>query len=278
MFDPAAEVAARAHARGGYPKFIAFDSILDEVKTCALANGQKMLFGQIVESSAQEHALREYSKESCGFVIAGRYEPQTNIAADPENTFEIASSAFRADIQAVVHSHPAPRHSREPSTDDMRFQIEQRRPFGIVLTDGVDAANVLWWGDFRLDEPLEGREFIHGVTDCYAAIRAAFWQLRKIKIPDIPREVSWWSRPDAAFLTDGIAACGFVPIDASEAKPFDCVIFKSSDRRIPPHHTGVLLDEHRLLHHRVGDVSKVTLVNNLLPYIHGWYRFEGVAK
>lgn len=237
-----------------------------------------MTFGPDVEAAAQAHAMRDYPRESCGLVIAGRYEPQANIADRPADCFEISQSAFRTDIQAIVHSHCAPRHGREPSADDMRFQIEMQKPFGIVHTDGTHAARILWWGDFRLEEPLEGREFIHGVTDCYALVRAWFWQERKVKLHDFPRDAGWWSSGAADLYAAGIAAAGFVDISAANARPGDCMVFKSSARDTPPHHAGVLIDEQRLLHHRLGDVSKVSLINPLLPFIHGWYRYEGVPK
>ena len=230
------------------------------------------MFGKEVESAAQAHAMREYPKESCGLVIDGRYDSQLNIAEDVENYFEIQPSAFRPNIEAIIHSHCAPRHGRDPSAADMAFQIEQQKPFGIVHTDGAHAASILWWGDFRLDDPLEGREFIHGVLDCYGLVRAWFWQTRRFKPLDFPHDPSWWSKGNADLYAAGIAKAGFVRIDASQAKPGDGMLFKSSAKGVPPHHAGVLIDENRLLHHKVGERSKITLINPLLPFIHSWYR------
>lgn len=233
------------------------------------------MFGPEVEIAAQAHAMREYPKEACGLVIAGRYETQANVAPDPENFFEIAASAFRPDVQAIVHSHCAPRHGREPSGADMAFQIEQGRPFGIVHTDGVHAASVLWWGDFRLDEPLEGRAFIHGVLDCYALVRSWFWQTRAIKLRDVPRDPSWWALRAPDLYTQWAGAAGFAPIAPAQAAAGDVATFKSSVRGVPPHHAGVLIDDNRFLHHRAGDVSKIVPVHPLLPFIHSWYRHAG---
>lgn len=231
-----------------------------------------------VEIAAQAHAMREYPEESCGLVIAGKYEPTANIAADPENFFEVAPSEFRSDIEAIVHSHCAPRHGREPSAADMAFQIEQGKPFGIVHTDGAHAAQVLWWGDFRLEQPLEGREFIHGVLDCWGCIRAWFWQARQIKLPDVPRDASWWTQDGPNLYADGVAKAGFAPIAAADVRPGDCAVFKSSSPRVPPHHAGVLIDDHRFLHHRAGDRSKIAQVYPLLPFIDSWYRHAGHSQ
>jgi cell wall-associated NlpC family hydrolase len=230
------------------------------------------MFGVDVEAAARAHALREYPKEACGLVIFGRYEPQRNVAAAPENAFEIAPDCFSSRIEAIVHSHCSPRHGREPSAADMAFQIEHAKPFGIVHTDGISTTPILWWGDFRLDEPLEGREFIHGVLDCYALIRAWFWQARAIKLCDVPRDPSWWAPGAPDLYAQWSVKAGFAPIAAAQVRPGDVAVFKSSVRGVPPHHAGVLIDAKRLLHHRAADYSSIDPIQPLLPFIHSWYR------
>jgi proteasome lid subunit RPN8/RPN11 len=62
-----------------------------------------------VIDSIKSHALLEFPKESCGFILKNRgYLPLVNISTDPENYFKIKTSDYLSNLNnvlAVVHSH-----------------------------------------------------------------------------------------------------------------------------------------------------------------------------
>jgi cell wall-associated NlpC family hydrolase len=211
------------------------------------------MFGAEIDAAARAHALADYPRESCGLVVAGRYVPVMNVAADPEAQFAMPDDAWIAhgDVQAVIHSHGAA-HALAPSASDMTHQIASAVPWGITRCDGVAASPLLWWGDFRLDEPLLGRSFVHGVTDCYGAIRAWFWQQRGVRLIDVARDDQWW-QAGGDLYSEGFARAGFRVVPATEANDGDVVLI--AFRSKVPNHGGVLVDGGLIYHHLQGRLS-----------------------
>lgn len=231
------------------------------------------MFGDAVESAARADALARFPHESCGIVVAGEYLPIENVASDPGNHFEMPPATWRDHprIEAVIHSH-GPQHLLAPSADDMRHQIATAVPWGITRCDGVVASSILWWGDFRLDDPLVGREFVHGVTDCYAIIRSWYWQNRQIKLPEFPRDNAWWSQGGDLY-NDGFAIAGFRVVPAADAAPGDVPLINFRSK--VPNHAGVLIEGGLLLHHLMGRKSVREPVGRWTPMISKWLRYEG---
>lgn len=231
------------------------------------------MFGADVESAARTHALKDFPKESCGLVVNGGYVPLENIAADPAKDFRVADDAWTAHgvVQAVIHSHGA-NEKLAPSADDMMHQISTDVPWGIVRTDGVAASKILWWGDFRLEEPLLGRVFIHGVTDCYSAIRSWRWQNHKIKLLDFPREDLWWDG-DLDLYNQNFAKAGYRQIAASEAKVGDVALI--TFRSKVPNHGGTLVEGGLFYHHLQNRLSCREPIGRWQSMISKWLRYEG---
>jgi proteasome lid subunit RPN8/RPN11 len=231
------------------------------------------MFGLDVEAAARSHAIAQHPRESCGLVIVNGYVPIDNVAADPDNHFEMPTEAWTAHgrVQAVIHSH-GPAAARAPSASDMQHQIATAVPWGIVHTDGVAASPVLWWGDHRLDDPLLGREFVHGVTDCYGAIRSWAWQHRSVLLPDVPRDLEWW-KSGGDLYNEGFARAGYRVIPESEAVVGDvCLInFRSQ----VPNHGGTLVEDGLLYHHLQGRLSAREPIGRWRPMISKWLRYEG---
>lgn len=230
------------------------------------------MFDAAVCDAARAHARLEYPKESCGLVSKGQYVPLPNVALDPLEGFELpaASLVDHAPVDAVIHSHCAPRHRAEPSAEDMANQIATGIPvYGIVLTDGAElGSGPLWFGEFLLDEPLIGREFVHGVRDCYSLIRAWYWQERKVKLKEFPRGLDWWKTSD--LYRDGFPQAGFRAIDADEAKPGDVLLMQVRER--VPHHAAILLEDGLLLHHLPGRLSRREPAGQWRKYIVSYLR------
>lgn len=238
------------------------------------------MFGNDVSRAARTHALSEWPRESCGVVSDGVYHPVPNIAADPLNGFEMDARVW-LDLspEAVIHSHdastvtgadgrPRPRHPHHPSRADMASQIAAGVPFGIVSTDGEMASDLLWWGDHVLAEPLEGRTFVPGVRDCYALVRAWYFQRRGVTLPDFARDDGWWS-DGQNMLLDGFASAGFAPVTG----PLQAgdVFFARAGSAVPCH-SGVLLADGLILHHLDGGLSGRAPLGRWLHRITHWVR------
>lgn len=232
------------------------------------------MFGTDVDNAARAHALAEYPKESCGVVSGEVYIPLPNVALEPLEGFELPPTALRDHglVEAIIHSHCAPRHRREPSADDMQNQIETGIPvYGIVWTDGQVAQPPLWFGDFLLDEPLIGREFVHGVRDCYSLIRSFYWQERQIKLKEFPRGMDWWKTGD--LYRDGFPQAGFHSIDAEDVQPGDVLLMQIRER--VAHHAAVFLPDGLLLHHLPGRLSRREPAGQWRKYITDYLRHGG---
>lgn len=222
------------------------------------------MFKEAAEA-AKAHAISVFPEEACGIVVGGDYIACTNVADNPTLDFIIAPAEINpyivaGTLQAIIHSHPAVKilAASTPSANDIQGQITTAVPWGIIDTDGEVAADAYWFGDFKLDEPLIGVQFRHGVDDCYSAIRKWYWQKRGVKLIDIPRDDQWWTGTDNLYL-DNFASAGFVQISINELQDGDVVFGKINSQVL--NHAGVYLDNVEdgrglFYHHLPGRLSR----------------------
>lgn len=233
----------------------------------------------------RRHALAVYPEECIGYLDAtGCYIRLRNTAAHPElsaiaSASELAELMHAGDLRALCHSHPGGPDC--PSEQDMRAQIEMMVPFVIVSTNGQACTEPFAWGDELLnDEPLIGRQFRHGVTDCYALIRDWYRVERGVELPEYPRNWEWWSgeQPGEQDLyRRHFAEAGFYQIDPREAREGD--VWLAAVRSSVPNHAGIYLDAGLALHHPSSGLacdpvrlSKREGVARWQPYITHWLR------
>jgi cell wall-associated NlpC family hydrolase len=255
------------------------------------------MFGPEVDAAIKSHAIAEYPKESCGLVIGGAYRPIQNISGRPTEKFRMPDDAWPLDenLQAVIHSHTRPidptirfDDPRCPSADDIRSQMETTGsgiPWGIAWARKERAADIVWFGDHILDEPLSdesgkhiGREFIHGVRDCFTIARKYYWQVENTKIKDAPRDAEWWHDAGKDLYVDGFESAGFKvigrgPTVPSVIRPGDGVLMSVMSK--VPNHAGILLPNEMMLHHLMGRISGRVPVNRWLNQVTHWLRYEG---
>jgi proteasome lid subunit RPN8/RPN11 len=231
------------------------------------------MFGPDIDAAARLHAVAEFPKESCGIVVGGVYVPISNVAADPVADFEMPIDTWtvHGEVQAVIHSH-GPAFELAPSANDMQHQIASDVPWGITRTDGVGASPVMWWGNHRLDDPLLGRTFIHGVNDCYGAIRSWRWQNRQIKLIDLPRDDQWW-RDGYDLYRENFTRAGYREIGASEAAVGDVALL--AFRSKVPNHGGTLVEDGLFYHHLQNRLSCREPLGRWQSMITHWLRYEG---
>ncbi len=209
-------------------------------------------------AEAIAHAAREYPRESCGLVVHqhGRdtYWPCRTIPGGPGDEFQAAPGDLAAaedagQVLAAVHSHPDQTVPR-PSPADVEHCDHSGIPWHVI---GCPSGRLVTIQPARDVPPLEGRQFVHGTTDCYGLCRDYYRLQHGIVLPDYPREDGWWDRGMSLYL-DWFADAGFVEV-SGPPEPGDALLMQVAAR--VPNHAAVYLGNDRILHHLHGRLSRV---------------------
>jgi cell wall-associated NlpC family hydrolase len=210
---------------------------------------------------AQAHARQIEPAEACGLfvVVQGREQfiACRNVADDPLTAFEIdpvdyEAAERRGEIVAVFHSHPGDL-TPKPSAIDERACNALGLPWRIYAP-GLDQWHVLLPKGWQ--EPLEGRDWSWGQSDCWSLVRDWFAQERGIELRD-------WTRPameafNAAPMFDECwAATGFSEIAAGELQCGDCLLIDRTGNGAD--HVAVYLGDNNMLHHLIDQKSRIDL-------------------
>lgn len=164
-----------------------------------------------IKAAIIEHAKAEYPREACGVIIGKEYIPCKNIAADDAqfeiDPMDLVGAEKEGKILAYVHSHPD--GSAEPSMPDRVQMNLHGLPW--VITNGVDVA--LHKPD-GYQAPLLGREYYHGLLDCYTLVKDYYQRELGITLNDYERQDCWWENKDSKPLyLDNFKKEGFVEVD-----------------------------------------------------------------
>ena len=222
----------------------------------------------------QEHFEKWYPREGCGVlaVVKGnlKWFPCDNVATD-ENDFVISSKqyidiAHRADITAVVHSHPDA--SNEPSEADIKYCNATGLPYYIFSYPSMDM-HILQ--PQKETKNLYGREYEFGRNDCFESSRD-YYINKGLDIPSRPLfEDDWWEKGLDYFTDEYISTWGFEKVEGNMQKD-DLLIFTINGR--VGNHCGVYLGEDLFYHHAE---NRLSCRENLYPfwkkYITGVYRY-----
>lgn len=202
-----------------------------------------------------KHVLACYPNEACALVVAGKLLIVDNKAPNPERDFAIspedyAEHLIAGTLEAVLHSHIVTADTdyrfdaRAPSEADMKSQNRLGLPFGIVSTNGEEVSGVLWFGTDAA--PLEGREFIHGVNDCYSIIRDYYKEVLGISLRDYPRSLNWWDEGKDLY-SENFTKEGFIEVPQHSARLHDVVLMQVASPVI--NHGAVISGDNEILHH-----------------------------
>jgi proteasome lid subunit RPN8/RPN11 len=210
-----------------------------------------------------DHAKVCFPRESCGLLVelASRmvYEPCSNIApADAVDRFVIAPLEWAraedaGEIRGVVHSHP--NACANPSHADVAMCERTGLPWVII---GVPSGVIKQIEPTGQPMPLVGRDFHHGIVDCYTLIRDYYSTRLGIKLPDFPRDDEWWVRGDDLYVRQ-FKEAGFVQVggleQAAKAQPNDVVLMQVAARQT---NHAAILDAQKpgeIIHHLYGRLS-----------------------
>ena len=222
----------------------------------------------------RDHFEKEYPKEGCGIIgiVKGKKKwfPCENLAEDNENFILSSKDWFyvkqRADIFAVVHSHP------DCSNKASQADIDNCNTLGVPYY-------IFSYPDMELNivepkkrfYPLVGREYKFGISDCFEAMRD-YLNAEGVEIP--PRaafEDDWWLKGLDYFNEDIISQWGFKKVQSPQKN--DLLIF-AVDSSVG-NHCGVYLENDVFFHHAE---HRLSCRENLYPFwgkfIIGIYRHE----
>lgn len=212
------------------------------------------------------YAEQCYPNEACGLIADGQLIPITNISSDPANGFqmcpvELADALDCHTPTAIFHSHPD--CTATPSQHDLARMNRADEPLPWVIVSYPDIDVTLTYPSGF--PPLIGREFTHGVQDCYALIRD-FYQLKLgIELTDYHRDDEWWAKGQNLYL-DNYEDEGFYEV--SELQYGDFLLMQvMSDTT---NHAAIYVGDGKILHHLYGRLSRVD--------VYGGYTLERTTR
>lgn len=232
-----------------------------------------------------KHAEDGYPEEICGVVVVDergleKYVRCVNVAKEPTQDFKMEPQSFIdaediGEVVGIVHSHPD--GTSAPSPHDVAIMSINRE---IEVSINPESNPIPWhivsWpeGDYRQVMPQEqnsllGRQFVHGVWDCWQACADYYKRYHNIKFPRYEREDCWWEVKDGpSHYEDLYEAGGFYRVE--DLQVGDLVIMQIG-RTFHPNHAGVYLGntsefEGRglhggpfMLHHMYGKKSDIVV-------------------
>lgn len=101
------------------------------------------------------------------------------------------------------------------------------------------------------EAPLVGRQFCHGITDCYSLVRD--WHKREhgIELPDFERRDGWWHNGQDLYM-EQFRQAGFEPAKG-EPRSGDCFLMQV--RAPVANHAAIYLGDGLILQHLHGRLS-----------------------
>lgn len=216
----------------------------------------------------RDHAIEAEPNECCGFILSvGHHERvfrAQNSSSSPQEFFRIAPAEWVAaekigKVIAVYHSHP--KRPATPSNADKAASEALNLPFYIVQPQSgkIELYTPVGWAP-----ELEGREFVHGVFDCYSLVRDYYKKAHNIILPDYYREDKWWEKlnsDDKGMYLDNYVDAGFYIIVDGSIMIGDMILMHLFSP--VPNHAAIYIEDNMILHHVQGRVSNREIYGKL---------------
>lgn len=222
-----------------------------------------------MQDRIKTEAIASYPNEAVWLVTKQGCRQVDNIHSDPKNFFEVSAKdtlqAKKEGLLAVVHSHCD--RAPVPSQQDMAGQMVTNVPWGVLMTDGTNATDITWWGEETIP-PLEGRKFIHGVSDCYSLGRDYYRLHHDHDIGEVPRNWQWWD--EGVDLIGHLAEeRGFIDVSLSDIQEGDALLISIGHNFA--HHCAIYLGNDLMIHHpgayKPMDASKLSIIEPVYRYL-----------
>lgn len=147
----------------------------------------------------------------------------------------------RGEIIAIIHSHP--NQSPLPSEPDKVACSNSNLKWYIVGTITGEWFELVPNG---YEAPLIGRNWGHGVLDCYSIIRDYYKRVLQIDLQDFDRPARWWKTGGNLYL-ENFAKAGFIQVPFDSLQKHDVILMQVESPVI--NHGGVYLGDGLFLHH-----------------------------
>jgi proteasome lid subunit RPN8/RPN11 len=203
----------------------------------------------------RQHGLASIPKEACGVVVLkkGRevYIPCNNIA-EGTNDFiidpsDIVKAEEMGEITYIVHSHPYSK--AEPSQTDL-FSIEKTNIPWVIMNPGSGEYTTNYPCNYK--PPLIGREFKHGLVDCYTLVQDYYFE-KGIKLGNYIRPDDWWSKTNLNFYMDYYEAEGFEKVLDGSIQEHDLLFMRVGSSK--ENHAAIYIGNNMILHHPMNRLS-----------------------
>tara|TARA_R100001463_G_scaffold89397_2_gene144166 strand:+ start:834 stop:1553 length:720 start_codon:yes stop_codon:yes gene_type:complete len=215
-----------------------------------------MKISEEIKEQALIHAKEESPRESVGLVhiVKGRerYFRCKNQAEEPELHFCLDPSDYlkcekQGEIVGVIHSHPI--SNPKPSEADKVACERTDLPWFIVNP------NTEKWGyyepsGFKL--PYVGREWAHGVVDCYTLWKDWYKGELNIDMSEYNRQDDWWNKGENLYL-DNFKNEGMREVKVEDIQYADIILMNIESP--VPNHAAIYLGENVILHHVTNRLS-----------------------
>lgn len=206
-----------------------------------------------LKSEIIAHAKTSMNREICGLILVKnrrKFYVQCRNIAESNNDFEIhpqdiSDAEDSADILAIVHSHP--KTNPQPTQADL-IGIEKTGLTWVIVNPITEQFTINEPSGYQA--PYTGREFVHGVTDCYSIWRDYYKRELGIEMIDYYRGNEWWLKGDNLYL-DNYSDAGF--IEVKDLKQHDIILMQVVSK--VPNHAAVYLGDNVILHHVMNRIS-----------------------
>jgi proteasome lid subunit RPN8/RPN11 len=213
-----------------------------------------MITKQILED-VKAHANSSPKREICGLVVTAhrksKYWPCKNIAQQAQHfvidPVDYAAAEDSGKIIAVVHSHI--NQNPQPSQADL-IGIEKTKLPWLIMNTPVNNHTINYPSGYLAD--YVGRQFVHGITDCYSIWRDWYNRELGIEMQDYPRQHQWWLKGDDLYQQHYKNA-GFVEVPLSAIKRHDIILTKVASS--VQNHAAIYLGDGIILHHVMDKIS-----------------------
>lgn len=200
-----------------------------------------------------KHGNEVFPSEACGVVVIfkGRmkYVPCNNLLQGDAFCIDPADYARAEDmgeIVAIAHTHPA--IPAEPSNADI-VACDRSGLEWLIVSIPDESFTITQPKEFNI--PLVGRQFYHGVLDCYSLIRDYYSQELNISLNDYIREPEWWNTTTKDLYVENFQKEGFVEVDSLQKH--DIVLMQHGSDKI--NHGAVYLGDSIMIHHSTNRLS-----------------------
>jgi proteasome lid subunit RPN8/RPN11 len=202
------------------------------------------------------HAAETQTRECCGLIVAHHFHKHyirvRNIASSNEHFLmhpeDQAAAEDLGEVLAVVHSHP--NISAQPSQADL-VGIEKTQLPWVIVNWPTGAYTVTEPTGYVA--PLEGREFSHGVLDCYTLVRDYYQRTLGITLKDYYREDNWWHMGKDLYR-DNFADTDFIEVTDGSLQQHDFLLIQNA-APVANHGAVYLGVTNEILHHVYGKIS-----------------------